>query len=426
MKNYSDLASSERPLFSIVIPTRNSSNTLRHTLTSCLSQSFQDYEIVVADNASTDDTNQMILKLDHAKIKYSHRAEPLSMTENWNWALSLASGEWIIFLGSDDGIRSRSLEKLKEKIDQHPVLAINWSQAIYTWPNFPDQKHSNKLSIPPITPNSRALSTFDSAKDFFNGEAYGTGTPIYYGAVNRKLIELGLESGPIFQGRSPDLYSSALFTALTELHVYIEDPLTVTGLSARSNGVANLQHFESSIEIKNDFAYLNLADKVQFHRDVPDVWIKCAVIWDALFRVNERTGAFESQCRISKRDILRKVLVQIAENGFLENSDLAKLQEYSQLNGVDLVIPVFSESPRFVDFLPLEGIPSRAGLLYLIETKDLTIDNVYSACDFIDKVEAVYSLLIMGQSDLELRVNLYESQLLDLKSRLKIAEGLNP
>ena len=414
---------SSSPLFSIVIPTRNSCETLRHTLLSCITQTYNDYEIIVADNASTDDTSEMVMSLNHEKIRYFRRNQSLSMTENWNWALSLSKGEWVIFLGSDDGLRSRSLEKLEKEIKLHSVLAINWSQAVYTWPNFPDQKHSNKLSIPPITSNTTKLSSLDSAKNFFEGEAYGTGTPIYYGAINRKLIDLGIKSGPIFQGRSPDLYSSALFTALTDSHLYLEDPLTVTGLSARSNGVANLQHFEVSSEIKKDFASLNQADEIEFHRELPDVWIKCAIIWDALFRVNERTCAFQKECKLSKMYILDKVFAQISENGFVDGKDLTKLEEYIILNNLKVEIPMFNEKPRLVDYLPFEGKPTKVGLLHLITTDQLAINNIFDACTFLDDVERVYSLISMGQSDLELRVELYESQLEDLKSRLEMAES---
>jgi len=423
VNNLSELKENDYPLFSIVIPTRNSSETLRHTLMSCINQTYNDYEIIVADNASTDETSEMVMSLNHEKIKYFRRNQSLSMTENWNWSLSLSRGEWVIFLGSDDGLRSRSLEKLEKKIKSHSVLAINWSQAVYTWPNFPDQEHSDKLSIPPITSNSIKLSTMDSAKNFFEGEAYGTGTPIYYGAINRKLIDLGIESGPIFQGRSPDLYSSALFTALTESHLYLEDPLTVTGLSARSNGVANLQHFESSGEIKKDFASLNQADEIEFHRELPDVWIKCAVIWDALFRVNERTLAFQEECKLSKMDILNRVFDQISENGFVDEKDLARLEEYITQNNLKVEIPLFKEKPRLVDYLPFEGKPTKVGLLHLISTDGLSINNIFDACTFLDNVERVYSLISMGQSDLESRVNLYESQLKDLKTRLEISES---
>lgn len=412
-----------QPLFSIVIPTRNSSKTLKYTIESCLNQTCGDYEIIVADNASTDETFEMVMELNHEKVKYFRRTQPLSMTENWNWALSLSQGEWVIFLGSDDGIRSRSLEKLKREIESHSVLSINWSQAIYTWPNFPDQKNSNKLSVPPITQNSIEKDTLASAQNFFEGEAYGTGTPIYYGAINRKLINSAIKSGPIFLGRSPDLYSSALFTALTDTHLYIEDPLTVTGLSARSNGVANLQHFESLSEIKKDFASLNSADKIEFHPDIPDVWIKCAVIWDALFRVNERTLAFQDVCKLSKIEILKKVFSQISENGFLDEKDLIQIKEYISMNKLPVDIPPFNQKQRFVDFLPFEGNPTKVGLLYLITTDELPIENVFHACNFIDNVEAVYSLIKMGQIDLESRVDLYESQLVDLKRRLEIAES---
>ena len=51
--------SSQRPLFSVVIPTRNRGHLLRHALHTALNQTFDDYEIVVSDNNSSDATPQV-------------------------------------------------------------------------------------------------------------------------------------------------------------------------------------------------------------------------------------------------------------------------------------------------------------------------------------------------------------------------------
>jgi len=54
------------PKFSIVIPTRNRAYTLYYTLKTCLNQyDFDDYEIVVSDNCSEDNTAEMIKELNH-------------------------------------------------------------------------------------------------------------------------------------------------------------------------------------------------------------------------------------------------------------------------------------------------------------------------------------------------------------------------
>ena len=61
----------EMPLVSIVIPTYNSAKYLPETLSSILSQSFQDIEIIIVDDASTDDTREVIQSINSDKIRYT-------------------------------------------------------------------------------------------------------------------------------------------------------------------------------------------------------------------------------------------------------------------------------------------------------------------------------------------------------------------
>ncbi len=99
------------PLISIVIATRNAARTLPRCLESIRAQTFGDFEVIVADGASTDGTLE-ILKANEDIVAW--RSEPDSGIYNaWNRALGRARGEWICFLGSDDWLSdSQALERL--------------------------------------------------------------------------------------------------------------------------------------------------------------------------------------------------------------------------------------------------------------------------------------------------------------------------
>ena len=73
-----------KPQLSIVIPTRNRSETLKSAIESCLIQQSQDLEVLVVDNASTPDTYAVVSAFDDPRIRYLRHDEPLAMTENWN------------------------------------------------------------------------------------------------------------------------------------------------------------------------------------------------------------------------------------------------------------------------------------------------------------------------------------------------------
>ena len=71
----------ERPFFSIVMPTRNRGPLLRSSLETAINQTFSDYEIVVCDNNSTDDTREIVeaAQARSSRVKYINPYQDLSM-----------------------------------------------------------------------------------------------------------------------------------------------------------------------------------------------------------------------------------------------------------------------------------------------------------------------------------------------------------
>ena len=121
-----------KPQLSIVIPTRNRSETLKSAIESCLIQQSQDLEVLVVDNASTPDTYAVVSAFDDPRIRYLRHDEPLAMTENWNTAMAEVRGDWIGFIGDDDGLTPRRVrprctyQKFRGPRDQveHPVVHL--------------------------------------------------------------------------------------------------------------------------------------------------------------------------------------------------------------------------------------------------------------------------------------------------------------
>jgi glycosyltransferase involved in cell wall biosynthesis len=97
--------------FSIIIPTYNRAAILKDTLLSVLEQSFDDYEILVVDDGSTDDTKEVVAELNNNKIFYHHKLnEERSIARNFGAAK--ANGNYLIFLDSDDRMLNHYLFSL--------------------------------------------------------------------------------------------------------------------------------------------------------------------------------------------------------------------------------------------------------------------------------------------------------------------------
>jgi glycosyltransferase involved in cell wall biosynthesis len=91
-------------LVSVVIPTFNRAWGLRRALESALAQTHPDCEVIVADDASTDETREVVREFVDVSLIYRRQASRAGMVGNWAKGLELASGDFLVFLADDDRI----------------------------------------------------------------------------------------------------------------------------------------------------------------------------------------------------------------------------------------------------------------------------------------------------------------------------------
>lgn len=87
-------------MISVIICTYNRADLLPKAIASVLSQSYQDFELIIIDDASTDNTRNVIQ--DDSRIKYYKNEKNLGISKSRNLGVSLSSGEYIAMLDSDD------------------------------------------------------------------------------------------------------------------------------------------------------------------------------------------------------------------------------------------------------------------------------------------------------------------------------------
>ena len=88
---------------SLIIPVYNTGEKLHRCLDSILAQSYQDYECIVVDDGSTDDSSTIIdeYAIRDARLKVVHK-ENGGVSSARNYGLNIANGEWLVFIDSDD------------------------------------------------------------------------------------------------------------------------------------------------------------------------------------------------------------------------------------------------------------------------------------------------------------------------------------
>ncbi len=99
-----------KPLISIVIPVYNGENTLDRCIGSVLSQSYEDYEMILVDDGSTDNSFSVISKYDDKRIRYVKK-ENGGVSSARNLGIELSNGKYVLFLDCDDELNCGALEK---------------------------------------------------------------------------------------------------------------------------------------------------------------------------------------------------------------------------------------------------------------------------------------------------------------------------
>jgi len=99
------------PLVSVCIPIFNGSEYIREAIDSVLAQTLADWELVVLDNASTDDTVDIVRSYSDTRIRLIVNPSNLGIEANWNKALAEARGRFIKLLPSDDYLLPDCLER---------------------------------------------------------------------------------------------------------------------------------------------------------------------------------------------------------------------------------------------------------------------------------------------------------------------------
>ncbi|SDD33236.1 glycosyltransferase family 2 protein [Natrinema hispanicum] len=110
--------SSTSPLVSVVIPTYNRSEVIGNAISSGLNQTFDDLEILVVDDGSTDQTKKVVSTFTDERVRYIPLAENQGANAARNTGVRQANGDLIAFLDADDEWQSDKIEKQVTRFDE--------------------------------------------------------------------------------------------------------------------------------------------------------------------------------------------------------------------------------------------------------------------------------------------------------------------
>lgn len=110
------------PLVSICIPTYNRPEFLRRAVESCLAQTYSNFEIVITDNSTNDDTANAAKNWTDPRVRYYKNEGNIGTEGSCNRGISLSRGEYIKFLMDDDLLKPRCLELMVKGLEENPSV----------------------------------------------------------------------------------------------------------------------------------------------------------------------------------------------------------------------------------------------------------------------------------------------------------------
>lgn len=114
----------------IGIPTINRSSLAVRAIQSALGQTYRDIEVIVSDDASTDETVRRVREIKDSRVVLFEQKQRLGLVRNFDFCLRNASGEFFLLLGDDDLLLPTAIERLREPFLHSPTHSVNTSVGI--------------------------------------------------------------------------------------------------------------------------------------------------------------------------------------------------------------------------------------------------------------------------------------------------------
>ncbi len=113
-------------LVSVCIPTYNYANYLPASIESVLGQTYRNFELIIVDDHSKDNSAEIALKyaIQNKEIRFYRNDKNLGMVENWNRCLELAKGSYVKVMGADDILEPSCLQKSVKVLAENPNVSL--------------------------------------------------------------------------------------------------------------------------------------------------------------------------------------------------------------------------------------------------------------------------------------------------------------
>jgi hypothetical protein len=252
---------SNSPKVSVIIPTRERPDTLAKCLMTVVNQSYGNLEIIVSDNASSPATEAVVRSFKSQRIHYFNTGSRISMSHNFEFALSKATGDFISVIGDDDGLLPGGIERAVALLQSSGAEALGSLLCYYAWPHKEGRQRSI-MSIP-MAKGAISKDAKDAIRHCVMGHLGYLELPMLYtgGMVSSKVISRVRDvKGTFFQSQIPDAFSAFAVCSVIDHYLFSKEPFAIAGSSKHSNGAALFKLKATPFLTEGNIA---------FHPDIP-------------------------------------------------------------------------------------------------------------------------------------------------------------
>jgi len=224
------------PLFSVVIPTYNRSDLVVKAVRSVLAQTMDDFEVVVSDNQSPDDTREAIAQIHDPRLRYVSTPHHMVLPDSWEFARKEGRGKLVMVLSDDDAMVPDTLERFVLANEKDDADFIFCTMAEYRDDAFPPAD-ANTLDVPAHTGTVRSVDrdVYLERMMAFNPK-YNT-HPSGYVFESRLATSIAdRNDGRFFQTLGVEYFAWPVAAVLARNIVNIDVPLIVVGRTSKSWG----------------------------------------------------------------------------------------------------------------------------------------------------------------------------------------------
>jgi glycosyltransferase involved in cell wall biosynthesis len=230
-----NLGGDSMALFSIVIATRNRADLLKYAIQSVLAQDCNDYELIISDNNSSDNTYDVVKEFNNSKIRYVNTENFLVAYESWNFAYRQAKGDYILGIGDDDFLVPTTLTEVKKVIQETSALVIAYRIIGYYDNSFYDPVMRNTIVTEKFTGRTFKIDMKEVINAYFGGQKPGYPPHPSAVVVSRKIAnEIADEFGNFFLCAFSEMIFIPLAVVKSKFLFVVDNPLVVVGRGSRS------------------------------------------------------------------------------------------------------------------------------------------------------------------------------------------------